>query len=312
MNKKLFLLFTILASMFVFNACSNKSNDDQNSSTEEVNSIIETEIQDFDTGETVSDTVGVWSYGQEFIYHASNNTRYYLIEDSNGTIKDTNGKTYTMQENEDKIFYIRKSDNSLTVKEGKYDESYVGTKEAPDGYKPRVIHYKKSDLFNLAILEQAITGEEIQTEKQTQESEIILETESVTTEITAETTTESDSKSETIAETTIQSDSKSETITETTTESDSKSETNTIEENAEYAKIYQDLENFLETDNFIQKDNNNRALEVFNHLHNLSDSNIEQESIINDTDKNEVKFHCYEKYTITINIADSIITVTED
>ncbi|MDE5738638.1 MAG: hypothetical protein K2H93_09785, partial [Oscillospiraceae bacterium] len=165
-----------------------------------------------------------------------------------------------------------------------------------DGYKPMIINYKKSDLFDLNALEQAITGEEMQTTEQATES--ISETEKITTEQT----TESAPETEPITE----QETTTEEITDTTTE------TLAVEENAEYAKIYEDLENFLETDNFKQKDANNRALEVFNHLHNLSDANIEQDSITNDTDKNEVRFHCYEKYTITINVENSEITVTED
>ncbi|MDE6004989.1 MAG: hypothetical protein K2G88_06345 [Oscillospiraceae bacterium] len=305
MKKKLCLLIAILTSLFAFTAC-NKNDTSQNSGTETENSITETEAQDSNTGEAVSDTIGVWAFGKELVYHASNNIRYTLTEDSNGTVQDKNGKLYSIQECENKIFFIKKSNNGLNIKEGRYDENYLGSKECPDGYKARVINYKKSDLFDLNILEQAIAGEEISITEQATETEITTTEQATETEIT---TTEQTTETEI---TTTELVTESETITETTTEPESKSETLAVEENAEYAKIYQDLENFLETDNFKQKDNNNRALELFNHLHNITDSNIEQESIINDTDKNEVRFHCYEKYTITINVEDSEITVTED
>ncbi|MDE7122703.1 MAG: hypothetical protein K2O42_11170, partial [Oscillospiraceae bacterium] len=74
----------------------------------------------------------------------------------------------------------------------------------------------------------------------------------------------------------------------------------------------QNITDFMLTDNFKQKDPGNRALELFNHLNNLAHANIEQESITNDTEKQEVRFKCYEKYTFTVNVADSEITVTEE
>ncbi|MBD5143141.1 MAG: hypothetical protein HDT22_05975 [Ruminococcus sp.] len=301
MKKKLCLIIAIFTSIFAFTACNNQDTD-----IESENSIIETENQEFDTGETVSDTVGVWASGKKLIYHASNNIRYSLIEDENGTVQDKNGKKYVIQENENKIFYIRKLDDSLTIKEGKYDEKYLNNKESPDGYKPMIINYKKSDLFDADALEQAITGEEIKTTEQ--ETESVPETE----KITAEQETESVPETEKITTEQVTESALETETTTTSTEQETTTETLAVEENAEYAKIYQDLKNFLETDNFKQKDANNRALEVFNHLHNLSDANIEQDSIINDTDKNEVRFHCYEKYTITINVENSEVTVTED
>lgn len=290
MTKKLRLVIAVFAGICVLTACSDTGDTTQNSGTASPDtSMSETESENSDIGDAVSDTIGVWVYNQELIYHASNNTRYSLKEDTNGTIKDTTGKTYSIQECDYKLYYITKSKDTLTIKEGRYNEKYLNSKECPDGYKPMVITYKKCDLFDLNALEKSITGNEIKTTEQSQE----------------ETTTQSKAESE------------SETMTEhetTTTEAISESESvmSDIEENAEYTKIYQDLEDFLETDNFKQKDNGNRALELFNHLHNASDANIEQDSIINDTAKNEVRFHCYEKYTITINVEDSIITVTED
>ncbi|MDE5754294.1 MAG: hypothetical protein K2H89_07120 [Oscillospiraceae bacterium] len=177
-----------------------------------------------------------------------------------------------------------------------------------------VITYKKSDLFDLDALEQAITGKTPETEQTNEES-----------------TTESQSDIESVADTDSESEENSQSpessatdATDPVTEADTpemeeETEDNSVsaempvmEENAVYAEIYQDINDFMLTDNFKQKDPGNRALELFNHLHNLAHANIEQDSIVNDTEKQEIRFHCYEKYTITVNVADSVITVSEE
>ncbi|MDE6730322.1 MAG: hypothetical protein K2J71_06055, partial [Oscillospiraceae bacterium] len=310
MKRKLYalcLMMAVLSGMYLLTACSNKSDsqgEPDSASVTDQNQNQEQEATEYEIGDAVAESRGVWSYNNLLIYHTSDNKRYFLEKASGGTIRDKDNQTYSFRECENKLYYIIPSGDSLTVKEGKFSEEYIGSKEAPDGFKPMVINYRKSDLFDdLDELEQMISGKKSGDSEKSEDSSA---TENPETEPETEPQTEATTEPETESESQIAD-------TEDTTEPENLENTeNTTEENAIYVEIYQDIEDFMQTDNFKQKDPGNRALELFNHLHNLAHANIERESITNDTEKQEVRFKCYEKYTFTVNVADSEITVTEE
>ncbi|MDE5883580.1 MAG: hypothetical protein K2H29_00630 [Oscillospiraceae bacterium] len=307
MKRKLYalcLITAVLSGMYLLTACGDKSDPQENSAPDDVNPVETTETASYDDiGNAVAESRGVWTYNNLLIYHASDNKRYFLEESSDGTIKDKNNVSYSFRECDNRLYYILPAGDSLTVKEGKFSEENVGKKESPDGFKPMVINYRKSDLFDLDELEQAITGKIPESSGNSETSE------NPETEQTTQNHSESEIE-ESAPDATIESETQSGNAENT--DENIENINDTTETNAIYVEIYQDIEDFMQTDNFKQKDPGNRALELFNHLNNLAHANIEQESITNDTEKQEIRFQCYEKYTFTVNVADSVITVTEE
>ncbi|MBR0484713.1 MAG: hypothetical protein IJJ69_08070 [Oscillospiraceae bacterium] len=295
MKRKLFLIAVFCLSALMITGCS-----DRGDGTPSETSIVQTEKTDTTQEEAVpfNETVGVWSYGDELVFHSSNGKRYFLTEDNAGSVQSTDGKNYSIQECDHRLYQIMNLDNGkMTVSEGRYFESALNSKDYPDGYKKLVVTYEKSDLFAVDALEKAVGGEII------------------SDETSADTQTETFSETETSATETESFAPETESVAETetsVTETEASSDDNADTENAEYASIYKKIEDFLETDNYKQKDPGNRSLEIFNYLHNLADSNIEESSITNDVAKNEVSFKCYEKYTIIINNTDGTITVNTE
>lgn len=266
------LLLSVLPGTLLLSACGKQDNPQDSQAIPEASEISEAiATQTVDLGNAVADSQGVWAYNDLLIYHASDNQRYYLEPSPDGTIQDRDHKTYTFRECDNRLYYIQTAGDSLTVKEGKFSEENVGKKESPDGFKPMVINYHKSEQFDLDALEQAITGQAPENSENLENTENSGET-----------------------------------------ENSENSENPENPENPVYIEIYQDIEDFMKTDNFIQKDPGNRALELFNHLNNLGHANIEQSSITNDTATQEVRFRCYDRYTFAVNVADSEITVTEE
>ncbi|MBE6875882.1 MAG: hypothetical protein E7496_04040 [Ruminococcus sp.] len=301
MKRKLFLIMAFCLSALMITGCS-----DQGDGTPSETSAVQTEKTDTTEADAVpfSETVGVWSYNDEFVFHSSDGNRYLLKEDSSGTVQSTDGKSYSVQECDYRLYQIKHLENDkLTVSEGRYFETALNSKDYPDGYKKLVITYEKSDLFDADTLEKAVKGESVSAETM---AETQGETEAVTTE--SET---SAPETESVTET-EQAQSETESETSESEASTSADEDASTAEEAEYAGIYKKIEDFLETDNYKQKDPGNRSLEVFNYLHNLADANIEEASITNDTAKNEVSFKCYEKYTIIVNNTDGTITVNTE
>ena len=306
MKRKLFLIVALCLCAGMITGCGKSSSgseaDTGSSQAENTNSAAEPQKESI----PFEKTIGVWTYSDDIVFHSSDGKRYALTEDTAGTVQAQDGTSYAVQDCDYKLITIvNVSDTTLNVKEGRFSEAYVGSKDYPDGYKTMMIAYQKSDLFDLDQLEEAVKGGGTPV---TQE-ETTAETVSGTEEVTAEPETETETET-TVPETTEETTETQ--ASETSAETESESEAGNTEAEAEYAAIYKKLEDFLETDNYKQKDPGNRSLEVFNYLHNLADSNIEESSITNDTAKNEVSFKCYEKYLITINNAEATITVTEE
>jgi len=299
MKKNIFLITAFCLCALMLTGCGNNNNtasksDNSSSQSEITKSEPEKETIPFEK------TIGVWTYSDDIIFHSSDGNRYALIKNDSGTVQDKDGTSYSVQECGYKLVdIINLSDTTLNLKEGKFSEAYVGSQDYPDGYKTMMIAYQKSDLFDLDQLEEAVkNGVSPVTQQETTASE----TEEITTESqTEEVTTEAET---TVPETTETQPSETSADTENETSGETENP-----ETAEYAVIYKKLEDFLETDNYKQKDAGNRSLEVFNYLHNMADPNIEESSITNDTAKNEVSFKCYDKYIIIINNADAEITV---
>ena len=313
MRKKLLLITAFCLCALVLAGCGSK----ENASSENESSAAETtaETQSIDREAVPFEkTVGVWTYGEDILFHSKDGNRYQLKEDSSGTVQDKDGKTYAVSECEYKLIKImNQTDDVINVREGRYSEKFLGSDDYPDGYKTMVISYKKSDLFDTEKLEEAVKGgtapANAETEVQTEAETLPSETETLPSETEVQTETETPTETETVLQTETETQaSESESETETAAETAQASE---IPADAEYAAIYKKVQDFLETDNYKQKDPGNRSLEIFNYLHNLADSNIEEASIKNDTDKNEVSFKCYEKYTITINNTDGTVTINE-
>lgn len=290
MRKKLFLAGILCTCGMLLTACSNTEDTDESDNS----SIVDTEAATEENAVEFSETVGVWTYSKDIVFHSRNGNRYLLKEDPVGSVQDTEGKSYSVQECDYRLYTIMTFDKeNMTVREGRYAEAYLNHPDYPDGYKTMIINYEKSDLFAADKLEEAIGNPDSaakteETNSETEEAESITETEPETTESAVP-----------------------EEIQQTETESSASAENTENPDEAEYAEIYQKIEDFLETDNFKQKDPANGALELFNYLHNLADEHIEENSITNDSDQNQISFRCYEKYTIIINVADSTITVTE-
>ncbi|MBR1554237.1 MAG: hypothetical protein IJ644_02450 [Oscillospiraceae bacterium] len=294
MKRKLFLIMAICFSALMITGCS----DSGDGTPSETSSTVQTEKSQSETDAVpFSETVGVWTYNDEFVFHSGDGKRYLLAEDNSGAVQSTEGKSYSVQECDYRLYHIMNlTDSNLTVSEGRYFEAALNSNDYPDGYKKVVITYDKSDLFDIDALEKAVGGESVS-------AETSAETQTETASETAAAEETSAPETETVTETEQEQ-------SETETSAPADEDTSTAEnEDAEYAAIYKKLEDFLETDNYKQKDAGNRSLEVFNYLHNLADSNIEESSITNDTAKNEVSFRCYEKYTITVNNTDGTITV---
>ncbi len=312
MRKKLLLITAFCLCALTLAGCGGKNNSTAETSSSEATA----ETQSIDR-EAVpfEQTVGVWTYGTDIIFHSADGNRYQLKEDSSGTVQDKNGKTYTVSECEYKLLKIMNlTEDNINVREGRYSAKFLGSVDYPDGYKTMIISYQKSDLFDIEKLEEAVKGGVTPADAET-ESESQTETETQPSETESETTTEAPTETETELESVTEtqpSESATETETETSADASEKTEASEIPADAEYAAIYKKVQDFLETDNYKQKDAGNRSLEIFNYLHNLADSNIEEASITNDTAKNEVSFKCYEKYTITVNNTEGTITVSEN
>ncbi len=290
MKRKFLQIGLICLSVLLLTACSD-SGDGTPSSTSSETQSTETATEALNTD--LNGTEGIWTYGHDILFHASDGKRYCLTESDSGIVQSKEGKNYSIEECDYKLYDIMKlQGEQLTVREGRYSADLLNSKDYPDGYKTMVVTYTKSDLFEVSQLEEALKNPEKQTKETT--SETVPET--------------TETETETIPETT---EAETETTPETTTETELASDDAQNHENAEYGTIYKQIEDFLETDNFKQKDPSNRALELFNYLHNQADANIQQDSITNDTAKNEVSFQCYEKYKIIINTADSTIQVEE-
>ncbi len=290
--KKYYILPAMLCLCAVLAGCSDQGNGTPSETSSKIE-VRRDEVQETDAV-PFSETAGVWTYGSDIIFHASDGKRYALKEDPAGTVQDQDGKSYVLLDcNYRLISILNLTDTELNVKEARYSEAYLNHPDYPDGYKRMIITYDKSDLFDLSALEEAVKNGTAPAESETvpETAEALTEAESETVPETAEALTEAES--ETVPET---------TGAESAAEPDA---------SAEYAAIYQKIEDFIQTDNYQQKDPGNRSLEVFNYLHNLADANIEQDSITNDTAKNEVSFTCYEKYMIHIDNAEGKITVTE-
>ncbi len=297
MKKKIFLIFAFCCCMLLMSACSDTGDGTpaEPSASQAENTEPEKESIPF------SNSVGVWTYSDDIIFHSSDGNRYMLKEDSSGIVQDKEGKKYTIQDCDYKLIaIINITEDTMNVKEGKFSEAYVGSHDYPDGYKTMMMAYQKSDLFDIDALEAAVKGETPAAE--TEEETIAETTETATAETETETSAPETTETETVA---VETETSADTEAETSGQAE-------IPEDAEYAAIYKKIEDFLETDNYKQKDPGNRSLEIFNYLHNLADSNIEESSITNDTAKNEVSFKCYEKYIITINNTEGTVTVTEN
>ena len=304
MKKKVLQIGLILLSAVLLTACSDSGDGTPSSSTS--STVQETEAATEAVTADLSGTEGIWTYGKDIIFNASDGKRYSLTESDSGTVQNKEGKSYTIQECDYKLYAVMNlQDDKLTVREGRYSADLLNSQDYPDGYKTMVITYTKSDLFETDKLEEALKNPEKQAEETT-----LQETFSVVEETVAETLPET-TNAETEAETEASSETEQPSDTDSSTGETASADDVQAHENAEYGAIYKKIEDFLETDNFKQKDPGNRALEVFNYLHNQADSNIQQDSITNDTAKNEVSFQCYEKYKIIINTADSTIRVEE-
>ena len=306
MKKKVLQIGLILLSVVLLTACSDSGDGTPSSSTasDNSNTVLETEAATEAVKADLSGTEGLWTYGKDIIFNASDGNRYSLTESDSGTVQSKDGKKYSIQECDYKLYAVMNfQEDKLTVREGRYSADLLNSKDYPDGYKTMVITYTKSDLFETDKLEEALKNPENQTEETTlsETISVIEETFSVVEETVSETLPE------TAADTETETEQPSVSSTEETLSADDVQ----THENAEYGAIYKKIEAFLETDNFKQKDPGNRALEVFNYLHNEADANIQQDSITNDTAKNEVSFQCYEKYKIIINTEDSTIRIEE-
>ena len=298
MKKKILLMAFSLC--LLLTACSDTGENSADSASDEVIVVTEEETNAADFEETV----GVWTYNNELIFHSSDGNRYLLKEDPAGNVKDSSGKIYTVSPCDYQLYLIKKlTEDKMTVSEGRYSEEYLNNKDYQDGYKRMIITYQKVDTFDISAVENAVMNPDSVLESETDTETEIPETES-------ETSTQTETQ---VSETAISAETTTQTFEEssgeTSSDSDSGEENTENPETAEYAEIYKKVQDFLETDNYIQKDPGNRSLEIFNYLHNQSDTNIDQNSITNDTAKNEVSFKCYEKYLFVINNTDGTITV---
>ena len=311
--KKGFLMMFLLCAL-VLTGCSDTGSSSETSSQSSVSDTVPAETEKA-TSENVSvnpDAVGVWSYNKELLFYAKDGTRYNLTESPDGSAKDKDGKTYSVQECQSRLYeIINTEDEKLTLKEGRYSEERLNSRDYPDGYKTMVVTYQKTDLFDPADLEALVSGADFTPDETASEqvTETKATTEIMTEAVTEAPTTEAPTEPPTEEITT-------EAVTEPeTTEASQETQTAVSDEeiqNSEYAYLYDKVQAFLDTDNFIQKDPGNRALELFNYLHNLADSNIQESSITNDTANQTVKFKCFDKYVISVNVAESEITVTEE
>lgn len=308
MKKKYSCLMMMSLAILMFSGCSNSedtvSSDSSSSKTDNVvyqSAVIDKNAVEF------SETVGVWTYRNDIIFHSSDGNRYLLTEDNAGTIMDTSGKHYVMIPCDYQLYTILKYDETtLTVREGRYSEQFLNSKDYPDGYKRMVITYDKSDAFDIVSLENnKPDSNDSETMISSENMEVISETET-TTVISEEIVS-----SETEILTEPQSQETSSLEVDAETENPGTVDINSEDhQSAEYADIYQKIQDFLETDNYKQKDPGNRSLEIFNYLHNLASQNIEQSSIANEN--NIVSFKCYDKYTIMIDNENAEITVQTD
>lgn len=304
-NKAIMWALMAVTAITMAGCNANNSNGD-NTETKNGNSIMSNSDEEKRYDEftvAYSDTYGAWELNNDIVYHSpSTQTRYTIYADADGGLVGTDGNKYSIKEREYKLYDILNlSDDTLVLKEGVFEQERVGSLDYPDGYKRCVFSYKRCNLFNTDDIESYISTGAISIESGSEEASSEDVTTEDVTDVTTEDVTTEDVTTATVSETT--------TVETTVIETTTVEQTTNSPANVDTASIEKDITDFMKTDNFVQKDAGNRALELFNHLHNVSDSNVDMNSIENDTANKIVRFNYGDNCVIEVNVEDAVINV---